>query len=355
MATLNFPSGLRAGLWCRALAVLVALAQPFPAVRAAAEDAPEEAGQEQAPRVDARAQLVALRLELEAAADPPREPGVDGALAEAHRLHVKPRLARLGARLKEVDSDRLWVAPAPAAPEAAAAPGGPQEPGPLAASWLRPDQWIGVVHRLASASTEMAQIIRGYRKVAVSGADLERRWLRAHPEPSLTGLTPAGSQALRVERLIRWYLGNGKQVPASLYLELERWRSLEIQQLAQRESEHRAWQASRAAAMADIEAAVAATRQAVALQLDLWVERMDRLRGVVAAAQLLEEVRLAALLAPTGEPRTQALAALADLATGRARVLAAPEDPVTEWATRIRQLWLAPRAALLASKWLREE
>ncbi len=319
------------------------------------------------PGPQARAHVVALRADLEAQARAPADAGVDGVLATAHRQVVRPRLGRLRTALKDLDRDGIWVgapagpggpgpkAPAPSdapeapdVPDAPAAPVEPDAPDAPGPQWLRPDQWTGAVHKAASAYTEMAQIVRGYRRYTVGGERLEREWLRANPEPLLYGPTPAGAQAARVEGLIRWYVLHGKPIPTVLLHELERWRALDVEQRIQREADHRAWLERRRLAREEIAQTVARTRAALEGAAAAWQARMDRVRAFVADAQVAEEGRLEGLLPPEEAARAPLLAVLGEMAAGRTLALAAPEEPVPAWATRVRQGWLAPRARLLA-------
>lgn len=287
-------------------------------------------------REDLIALVESLREDMEPYQERPDWPGHDGKFHEAWFLNMKRRAARMRARPKEMAKENLWI----------------YEEDAEQASWLKPDQWSGAVRRLSSLYTELGTVQTGYRKVKVKPDAAYRRWDKQNPEPSLRGLTSAGYEIQRLNRLLAQYRYDGWVWPRRLAQELARWIVLEAEEIRQREERHRQWQAERKKARLAILESVRNTQAALVEQGAVFSDQMAKVRAICAAMQVAEEGRLRSVLGklPTEDPvQAEAAKRLKEMKKGRRKALAYSGSRTTEWGKLIRQGWTVPRTKLLSA------
>ncbi len=286
--------------------------------------------------VDIVAMVEELADEVRASTRRPRDGGHDDKLHEAWKLHVSKKARRMVARPRDLAKDHLWIVPE----------------GKSAAAWLKPSQWSGAVKRLAGLYTELGTAAQKYGRVNVSGTKAVRQWDRNNPPPKMKGLTPAGVQRVRVERLIDDCIRAGEVVPTYLRRDLASLIALEAAEIREREERYERWKKDKVDARKAIEADVQGTKDALRAQRDVFYAQMKKTRELCAAMQVLEEKRMRGELdaLPEDDPvHTSSAKHLSDMEKGRKKALRDSSSRTSKWGTLVRQGWMVPRNRLKSS------
>ena len=296
------------------------------------EEPPAESAADRA-TVDFMPRVTAILEEMQAYTEPPIDEGPGRVLYLAWKSDIKTRSRGLVTRAKELTRESYWDFDE-------------QEGG---ATRVTPKQWGPFVRKVASLYTQLGAVWKNYGKDRISPDRAIRIWDKEHPEPRLTGLTPAGQTLLRLRRRIQYLRAQGLPVPRRLFYEIDRYVILQSEEIELRREAHRRWLEDRRLAHEEIRARYAEARVLISDQRARLAEQMKTLRVLMSDLQRVEEDRLRSLLPgfPEEDPvHASARKWLEKMVQGRQAALRFNKERTSGYGAMLNQKWTAPRTHL---------
>jgi hypothetical protein len=261
---------------------------------------------------------------------PPPRTDRDHALHDAWSSILKPRAARMTARVRGLLKRSRWEFVV--------------ENGVERARRFLPKEWDGVVREMSMLYVELAGALEQYSRAKVTlTTPLGAPATPVPPYPQDPASTLAAIHSLEHDYWVRWRSG-GVVVPLQLHGYWHLLGSLQAE-LIRREAAVARWKE----AVQRVEDALARIEMGFQFQRDALALEMLAVRSVVAALQAAEEERLRALVdqrPPGSDERAAGEAILVEMASGRLEAEGLTEPPVSNYGSILRSRWLRPRGRL---------